>query len=536
MVFSILTTANLFKVPVQLRINKSSFLSSRPGEILSLVIYIYLLYNLIKSDVFAKKKPQILQTEVETLTTATFNFTPDNFALMVGIASLSNFSIELDPKYATFYAEYFVMSLNPMTKNYDIASFQKLVMPKCRDSPVGRQHPDLLKQYPTTFCLPNTTFSVFGSYAEPTYQFMEVTLEMCNNNTMNNSCQSQAEIDEFIQGKFFGFVQTDNLFTGDDHEHPFQTKMTSKFISLDSKIRKMYKANLQTMTVVDDDGVVQSNSKSKETWKIGSADFDIDLNSHIQLASLLYMPTNKGVIISRNYMKLQEELGSLGGIANIFMGIGLLLMKMSPFGVLQLFLSKHLFSFQSLGKNTQKLLKKKLTKKQKQKMNVPLSKNMTIEVQDTEKALKEENQNLPTSIGKIKSIVLEDPPKLHHKNYSDIEAYKLHSILINSPINSPKSLVSRKTHKKKLTSILMSQDLFQPKDDKDMASNKLKPLSGDDPLEQVSIISQPKVVLKRMQESCLLKLKSSNVSVNKKRKSVTQEVSFANNFMNFSNR
>ena len=532
MISSALATVNLFKVPVRLRINRNYFLSSRTGEIMSALIFVYLIYNFVTSDAFTKQNPLILQTEIETLKTSTFNFTKDNFAVMVGIASLSGFAVEADPRYVRFYAEYALMAVNPKTKNYDSVSFQKILMPKCKDSFMNIKYPELVNQFPGSSCLPNTTFSVYGSYSEPKYQFMEISVEMCNNKTMNNTCKTVEEINAFVNGKFLGIVQTENLFAGDNHDQPFQSKMTSRFFSLDGRMRKMFKASLATMTVIDNDGLFVSNSKSSDTWKISENELDIDLNSQIQLASILYMSTNKGTTYSRTYMKLQGELGSLGGITNIFICVGVLLMSLSPIGVMEMFLSKHLFTFQNL--------KSKNEPKEKRENKLGNNK-ITLEMQETVKVLGCETPKSPTSPNvKLQSIFLEDC-----KN-KDFEMGKSQKSPVSSPMNSPKydRYMSADEGFKIISPNSTKRELLQTKilDDNNVVKveTQMKPLIGDQPilLEELSVQTEAAVhegFQKKMRESIIrVKGTGSNLPLNGKRKTINQQTSFAKNFLAFS--
>ena len=534
----VIATANLFKVPVRLRINKSYFLSSRTGEFMSTLIYIYLLYNLILSDSFTKNNPQIMQNEVETVKTATFDFNSDNFAFMVGIASLSGFYVEIDPRYLRIYAEYVQLAANPVTQNFDIVEFKKVSMTKCKESIVGKQYPDLIRQYPAALCLPNTTFSVSGSYAESTYQFLEISVEMCNNKTMNNSCKPQTEIDAFITGKFLGLGQTESFFSSDDYKHPFQTKISSKFFALDTRMRKMYKASFYKMSVVDDDGLFTSTNKLHETWKIGDSEIDIDLNPHIQLASILYMATNKGIKYKRTYMKLQGELGSLGGITSIFIFVGNLLISFSPFGVMEIFLSKHLFSFQNLNKKKKRPNKHNTVKS---KNSLSTNRMKTLGIQETPEKVNQLDDESPVSQQKRQSLFIEDLNKncgenenekfktqiKHYFSSSDTPKGQDKYISPELPLESePKSILN--TNMSKLDSLL-SKELSIDNNLKN--TSKIKPLFGDEPilLEGISNNSQTSAIKKTMESTFSKKLGSTTP---KKLKSI-KENSFLDSFRIF---
>ena len=175
-------------------------------------------------------------------------------------------------------------------------------------------------------------------------------LALCNNLTSSVKCQSQDAIDRFFNSKKIAYLINDNLLALDDYEQPIKPKISAKYFSLDTKVRKFHTMNLQKIVIDDDDGLFLSYNKLTESWKIGDTIDDFDFVND-ELFSIVIYSTNKETYATRKYMKIQNVLGAWGGIVNVLISVGFIFLNCSPFNSINVFLSNNLFSFHSTVTN-----------------------------------------------------------------------------------------------------------------------------------------------------------------------------------------
>ena len=364
---STLTTMNFFKVPIRLKIKHQDFFSSRSGELFSIAIYAYLIFSLSTSDVFFKTSPQVIVTELESKFAPWYNFTEKNFFFALEITSDLGIGLPYDPNLFTVETVYLSLGNNPEQQQI-ITKYAKTLMVPCKDTYVALVQPLFIKTYPYSLCLSNPRFEIGGVAGDALLSTLEISLIKCNNLTSNNTCKNQTEIDNYFVSKKIAYLISDNLFATSDYEAPIIPKINVQYYNLDSRISKKQRLIIQQVNIVSDDGLYSSTNSSINSWKIGDLENDFDLNSQINLFDITLFSTKKVTNIKRTYMKIQEALSSLGGIVNVLISVGFILLHLIPYNGFDVYLSNHLFSFKNLsGKQTdyaKPMEESKVTKKE----------------------------------------------------------------------------------------------------------------------------------------------------------------------------
>lgn len=568
-----LGTVSLFKEPVRLKIKEKSFFSSALGEFLSILIYVYLIYNLIISDAFTKKNPQITGQSVQHLNTSTFNFTNENFKFLLALTDLYGRSIDVDSTILSITSSYASMGKNPLTNNFDLFEYEEQIMPNCTDLPQSKLTLDLVAQFPQSKCLAKSNFSIYGSYSETRLQMAGIFVRICNNETMNNTCKTLEQITAFLRNKNIGFAMSKNLFLSDNYENPIQETSIVQFFTLDSSLEKKYKFDIEVMSVVDDDDLVTSNNYRKESWNVLDMNIDIDTTVQNSLANIMFFSSRQEMRYTRTYRKLQDALGSLGGITNIFISIGFVIMKLSPFQHIQTYLSKKLYSFRNINKkNKRKFSNSKKSSKvekisMKEEKTMEMSNTQTMFGKDSNKLNQNNSDNeMIKSITKYfkKKIITNDvnefPP--HSENYSprtDTDAIlkslpkpdkktifrdEAYEIIPISPLISGRSLnkegLISKTAQKIVIPRIKQEKNFSD-DEGGHVKRKIKPLSGDEAIfeEELKPHSEEKLTTfsqtfeKKRRES-VIKKKVFRRGFHLNKKEITEKKSFAETFRKFS--
>ena len=349
---SFLTGINLFKVPIRLKIQERDFYSSRAGELFSFCIYIYLIYGLATSDVFYKLSPKVVQQDIENLIAPWYNFTEENFLFAAEITDVNGIGVPPDPTMYKVVMNFLTVGTNQTTGVQTIVDYEIFPMILCKNATLSKESVEILQTFPYGLCLPNPRFQIGGAAGTTLFRTVEISLQMCTNDTTNNTCQNQSTIDAFFVNKKIAYIISDHNFATNNYEEPVVPKITAQYFALDSKISKKQRIYLQPITISSDDGYVTSSTSIIKSWSVGTVLNDFDLNSQIDLFNITIFSTTLETQIFRYYMKIQDALSGLGGIVNVLLLIGTLLMKFIPYAGFQVYLSKHLFTYRNLKANS----------------------------------------------------------------------------------------------------------------------------------------------------------------------------------------
>lgn len=344
---SIFASLNLFKIPIRLKLGRKDYFSSHIGEAISIAIYIYLLYSLVTSDTFQKIHPQVIEKDLENSISDWYHFSETNF-LLGAMVTLNGVAQE-DPQIFSLKATYFTFNNNNQTQDLFLESYYKADMVLCSETNLKNIYPNLAVQFPTGKCLPKLDFDVGGYFNEQKTSYITVGLELCNNLTSNNTCKSLEEMQLYFADKKLGFLITDTLVNIDDYQEPIIPKISVQYLDIDAKVRKYKRIYLKKVTISSDDGYLVSSDNKIESWKVGTIENDFDFNYQAEIVQIVLYSSNQEKYYKRTYMKVQEALSRLGGIVNVLISVGFILMKLAPYNGLNISLSNHLFSFRNIN-------------------------------------------------------------------------------------------------------------------------------------------------------------------------------------------
>ena len=88
---------------------------------------------------------------------------------------------------------------------------------------------------------------------------------------------------------------------------------------------------LEKITINSVDSLLTSDETKIDSWKVGKERDEFDLNWSQDLFQNIVYSTNKEYIINRKYMDIYFALASLGGIANVLITVGFILLRISIF-------------------------------------------------------------------------------------------------------------------------------------------------------------------------------------------------------------
>lgn len=355
---SLFSYINFFKTPIRLKLNRKEFYSSKLGELLSLAIIGILLFTFINNDVFYKRNPSTLKKTLDMKSYPSFNFDKRNFIFAVQLVDRLGQGYPIDPTIYNIYATYNNLNLSETDRTPKTESYTLEMVP-CVNSSYANSEFQFISGNARGYCLPNPNFTIKGGLNELQIQTLTISLIPCLNYNENvNQCKTQEEISKFFVGKYVAYSYNSFNIDLEDFENPFKLNYLVNLKIIDPKIRRILDMNIEKVKLYTDGDYILEEKKLTENWSFGEDKYDFDFNSKISLFDLTFFSSNREQIYIRKYIKLQEAIGSLGGILNSLVICGLILLNLIPFKGFNLYLANKLYSFEGQIASLKNIIKK----------------------------------------------------------------------------------------------------------------------------------------------------------------------------------
>lgn len=162
--FSILYNLDIFKMPIFFFVEKRKKISTFIGVLFSIGVYIFLIISLLKSDVFEKKSPFIVDQSLQTSKADPIRFNSKNLlAFTVADAKKKNF---FDPTIFKLQIEHFVIK-NDESGTAQIISIDRKQIKKCEEEDFAFNPSLFFKMgMKDSICLVNKSFEISGFWDE----------------------------------------------------------------------------------------------------------------------------------------------------------------------------------------------------------------------------------------------------------------------------------------------------------------------------------------------------------------------------------
>ena len=348
---------DLFQRPVYLYFNNKDRFSSRTGLFLSAIIYAVIIYTVSKSDIFAKNYPRIFNEQVSFGIRPQLHLEDNIFALSLTDNIGTHYS---DPTIFSINVKnlYFKTNLIEGTGLALIYSDEK-ALDYCNKVAYNQESIKVLA-LGSFFCMKNDSFTVEGFFDEPYIKMLSITVEMCNNETMNNSCKSREEISRFLKGKKFNFIYSDNSLDLKNYQTPINRRLRNDYQLLNSKVTKILNVYLKKVGVMTDDGLIGPNLNNIETFVVDSreTDFDFAYDSSEGVKTfftLNFFSASKTQRIERYYQNVSDLFSTLGGLLNSLILIGFSLSYLEKSLYLTKKIMNRLYTFQPEKRKTREI-------------------------------------------------------------------------------------------------------------------------------------------------------------------------------------
>lgn len=345
-----LSSIDLFRQPLLLRVDRREMTSTRFGIFLSLLIYGSLSYFFSQSDFFLKQKPKIVNE------TSALSYSP----LLIYSQRVFAFAVKdlfgnpaYDPSYFSFVVEStasYPKVINGSTQV--IVDINQRDFHKCNESDASSMEEFLLIN--NSFCLDQNSFKVSGANGEVNSDTFQIHIYLCQNSSLNgNFCKTMDQIYDFFTLKNLNLLYVNTLFQPNTYESATTTKYVSEVHKLEPKLSRLVSIRIQKAIVKTDETVLLPNTKVEETFTFESETVEIGLAGlNTPVSSILFFSSNNLLTLTRSYQSLPEAAAVLGGLFSFSLMCGKILSQMDKAIYLTTLLMNLLYTFQEPKKKT----------------------------------------------------------------------------------------------------------------------------------------------------------------------------------------
>jgi hypothetical protein len=182
------------------------------------------------------------------------------------------------------------------------------------------------------FCLKKNQNTTIGGYwDDESITYLILRLKLCiNKNQSDTSCASLEEIKKFIINHStaldWNLYYQDSIINANNYEKPVQYFLNVLYRNFVLDSYKMYNIFIRQQEVTTDDGFLLQNKYSESSIGFDRSDSDdSQITSDFILVDINLYISNHKPIYHRKYIKIQEILANIGGLAKAVMMISSIL-------------------------------------------------------------------------------------------------------------------------------------------------------------------------------------------------------------------
>ena len=334
---------DLFKQPLFLRVAGKEKTSTSFGILLSLFIYIVMIYYFTRSDYIQKENPKIL-SNIETLPHApliTYNNKTFAFGVKTRFGMLLN-----DPSYFYILVQAVTVQKIMIDGQMQVQGiFDNRTTHPCR--PNDTESSDDYIWISDLFCLDNNSFPMVGGIGEIPSSHLEVHVMMCQNETFNNKCRTVDEINKYFETTSLSMVYVNNVFQTNNYTTPTTERVVRTLYKLEAKFNRLVTITLQKANLITDESILFSNKNTLETFVYETETTELGVTTSVAspIASILFISSNNHLTVTRVYQTLAEAAAVVGGLFSFLVMLGKVLSGVDKSIFITTSLMNFLYSF-----------------------------------------------------------------------------------------------------------------------------------------------------------------------------------------------
>ena len=309
---------DIFTLPISLYYKGKKKRSTYLGVLLSLCIYIVLMFSFITSDFFKKENPIIVTQNKKYSHAQRISFDDTR---MITISVVDNMGNAIsDPTMFSFQFVIIKERVNLTTGLFEYISLDYKKLHLCTLNDTGNNTAIYNELSPlNAYCLENKTFGVEGGWAENDIEFGYIVLNICNNQTSDVTCKTLDQIENFFSSPRFFCVQYHSAQVDYyDYNNPIKIEYHFGIPQINFGLTKKMFLFLKQVQLTTDQGWFYPSYVENKDIMFDSSDNDFVTRMDNRLFVTQIYASQYVEVDTRRYQKLPEIVASVIGMAKIF--------------------------------------------------------------------------------------------------------------------------------------------------------------------------------------------------------------------------
>jgi hypothetical protein len=312
---SIITKIDLFGQGIELRIDKLVKSQTLFGGLLTIIMIILLFFMFFFSsqDVLYHTNPQIsLEQQINSQMSPIF-LDGNTMPISISLTLNGNFAL-YKPEYFNYYfsLRYGLTTAESLTEEFfNLTQCRKDLFPMVTQEAYDKLNID------QNLCVDGQNITLSGGWSDEYISYISIRIAIC---TGSDNCAPYEEIVDYVKSNtfFWNLYYMNTNVNPQNYTDPISYNLVNyyKLIKLGSyKLTELY---IRPQTLKSDGGFIFKSNIYTDTVAFDYDNYDdSSLDDSLTLVDFqIYLSANK-FIYHRNYMKIQEVLASVGGLANL---------------------------------------------------------------------------------------------------------------------------------------------------------------------------------------------------------------------------
>lgn len=299
-----------------LRINQYESYRTLFGSCLSIGSIILMISTTIYFglQLLDKTHPIVVLSIINSINPPQFNLSSDNFGLAFGLQDPSTYDQFIDETIYRVEVYQKIATRQPDNSfNWSIIPIQ---VERCNNQKFPLPYKNLSSDLPLSdlYCLMNTSFSIFGTFLNPTYSFLYIEVFECKNTTTLQKCRPKSDIDTLLSGTFFSFSFTDITIDPTNFTYPNQKFMGDSYTTVSNRYFKEMHHYEKQIKIETNNGWLIDDFSTNTYLQLDYIKEMIDFRVADNFLSYTFKMSTIVENTTRTYKKVQNVAAEVGGI------------------------------------------------------------------------------------------------------------------------------------------------------------------------------------------------------------------------------
>ena len=167
---------------------------------------------------------------------------------------------------------------------------------------------------------------LLGYWDSSLFKELQFYVRPCRNSTSNGTCRSQADIDLIFNDGYFGSFRTTGVVDPGNYERPIQYNPMNFYTRVSLKTYVFIELSLQHNEIQTDSGFLMENINIMKGIAKSTERQSVTIDPVDMVFELLIRLDRTKRVFNRKYDKIQDVLANVGGVFNVLMLFGSILL------------------------------------------------------------------------------------------------------------------------------------------------------------------------------------------------------------------